>query len=276
MFTVNTPQRLGVVDGKQDHVRKTDNFYPRPVSPFAYCRHCRCLRLSVCVCVVCVRQPRACPRDNLSLIQLIQNHKIWTKSAKHFRSLLFGGFIDLDLQGQIERKSKIHSVFGYFYAITHHQFNLGFPNLENASLTLLLLILGLIYISILTFNFIFNFKAYTELSFLYSIYFVDCHWLSLMRPSLVFKSPHLCGVAWNMAETLGEWTAIEAALCHRLFHSAIVSWCDHFGCATGRRPFWVGSWVWGGIGWGRGPAGGGGGICVVLHAGLGSLGYFGV
>ena len=31
-------------------------YYPRPVLAFGYCR---CLRLSVCVCV---RQPRACPR----------------------------------------------------------------------------------------------------------------------------------------------------------------------------------------------------------------------
>ena len=37
------------------------DFYPRPVLAFGYCR---CLRLSVCV-----RQPSACPRDNLSPIQ---------------------------------------------------------------------------------------------------------------------------------------------------------------------------------------------------------------
>ena len=36
-------------------------YYPRPVLAFGYCR---CLRLSVCVSVR-VRQPLACPRDNL-------------------------------------------------------------------------------------------------------------------------------------------------------------------------------------------------------------------
>ena len=70
-------------------------FYPRPVLAFGYCR---CLRLSVCVCV---RQPRACPR-----------HKSWRVQAKTTK---FGqkvqnnmvkvpivlGAIDLDLQGQI-------------------------------------------------------------------------------------------------------------------------------------------------------------------------------
>ena len=38
-------------------------FYPRPVLAFGYCR---CLRLSVCVCV---RQPRACPHHNSSRVQ---------------------------------------------------------------------------------------------------------------------------------------------------------------------------------------------------------------
>ena len=54
--------RHGVL--RQLHVYGTHGgFYPRPVLAFGYCR---CLRLSVCVCV---RQPRACPRHKSSRVQ---------------------------------------------------------------------------------------------------------------------------------------------------------------------------------------------------------------
>ena len=44
--------------------RQADDFYPRPVLAFGYCR---CLRVCVCVCVS-VRQSWTCPDDNSSTI----------------------------------------------------------------------------------------------------------------------------------------------------------------------------------------------------------------
>ena len=44
-------------------IKRSHTFYPRPVLAFGYCR---CLRLSVCVCV---RQPQACPHHNSSRVQ---------------------------------------------------------------------------------------------------------------------------------------------------------------------------------------------------------------
>ena len=72
------------------------HFYPRPVFAFGYCR---CLRMCVCVCP-CVRtiihQPFKLGSPN------------WDQRCKipWWRSLLFCGAIDLDLQGQIELKSQ--------------------------------------------------------------------------------------------------------------------------------------------------------------------------
>ena len=73
-------------------------FYPRPVLAFGYCR---CLRLSVCVCVhVCGKH---------LLVRMITHHpfKLGSPNLDHrckrpwLRSLLFCGVIDLGLQGQI-------------------------------------------------------------------------------------------------------------------------------------------------------------------------------
>ena len=86
-------------------------FYPRPVMAF---RYCRCLRLSVCVCV-CV-----CVSVNHQFVRTITCHPLKLQSPNldqkckrpWLRSLLFLGFIDLDLQGQIELKSQNLPHFG--------------------------------------------------------------------------------------------------------------------------------------------------------------------
>ena len=87
--------------------------YPRPVMAFGYCR---CLRLSVCVCVcVCV-----CVSVNHQFVRTITCHPLKLQSPNldqkckrpWLRSLLFLGFIDLDLQGQIELKSQNLPHFG--------------------------------------------------------------------------------------------------------------------------------------------------------------------
>ena len=65
----------------------------------------------VYVCV-CVRQSSVCPDDNLSPTKL-QSPKLDQKcKTLWLRSLLFLGFIDLDLQGQIELKSQNLPHFG--------------------------------------------------------------------------------------------------------------------------------------------------------------------
>ena len=73
-------------------------FYPRPVLAFGYCR---CLRLSVCVCVrPCVNHElvRAITHDPYQLGSPNLDRKC---KRPWLRSLLFWGVIDLDLQGQI-------------------------------------------------------------------------------------------------------------------------------------------------------------------------------
>ena len=91
------------------------NFYPRPVMAFGYCR---CLRLSVCVCVcVCMC---VCVSVNHQFVRTITCHPLKLQSPNldqkcktpWLRSLLFLGFIDLDLQGQIELKSQNLPHFG--------------------------------------------------------------------------------------------------------------------------------------------------------------------
>ena len=72
--------------------------------------HCRCLRLSMCVCV---RQSPVCPDDNLSPAQAtITKFGPEVQNIFWLRSLLFLGFIDLDLQGQIKLKSQNLPHFG--------------------------------------------------------------------------------------------------------------------------------------------------------------------
>ena len=59
--------------------------------------------------------------------------------------------IDCDLQGQIELQSKNLPHFEFVHAITHHQFKLQFPNLEQKFILALfrsLPILGLIEIDL--------------------------------------------------------------------------------------------------------------------------------
>ena len=106
------------MDGQKNRQtdRQTDrqtSFYPRPVMAFGYCR---CLRLSVCVCVcMCV-----CVSVNHQFVRTITCHPLKLQSPNldqkcktpWLRSLLFLGFIDLDLQGQIELKSQNLPHFG--------------------------------------------------------------------------------------------------------------------------------------------------------------------
>ena len=77
---------------------------------FGYCHR---LRLSVCVYMcVCVRQSSVCPDDNLLPVKL-QSPKLDQKGKTPWlRPLLFLGFIDLDLQGQIELQSQNLPHFG--------------------------------------------------------------------------------------------------------------------------------------------------------------------
>ena len=92
-------------------INHMNRFYPRPVMAFGYCR---CLRLSVCVCV-CV-----CVSVNHQFVRTITCHPLKLQSPNldqkckrpWLRSLLFLGFIDLDLQGQIELKSQNLPHFG--------------------------------------------------------------------------------------------------------------------------------------------------------------------
>ena len=77
---------------------------------FGYCHR---LRLSLSVCVyVCVRQSSVCPDDNLSPAQATI-----TKIGPEVQNTLVRipivfGFIDLDLQGQIELKCQNLPHFG--------------------------------------------------------------------------------------------------------------------------------------------------------------------
>ena len=83
-------------------------YYPRPVMAFRYCHR---LRVSVCVCV-CVRQSSVCPDDNLWPAQATI-----TKIRPEVQNTLVKiaivlGFIDIDLQREIELKSHNLPHFG--------------------------------------------------------------------------------------------------------------------------------------------------------------------
>ena len=102
-------------------------FYPRPVLAFGYC-HC----LRVCVCV------RVRVSVNHEFVRAITHQPFKLGSPKldqickrpWLRAPLFCGMIDHDLRGQIELQSQNFSQFELVHAITHHQFKLQFPNLE--------------------------------------------------------------------------------------------------------------------------------------------------
>ena len=92
---------------------------------------CVCLCVCVCVCVSV-------------------NHQFARTITPWLRSLLFLGFTDIDLQGQIELKNKKFTPFGaceFVRAIRQYQMKWGFPNLDQKCILALLrslLILGLI------------------------------------------------------------------------------------------------------------------------------------
>ena len=107
---------------------------------------------SVCVCVY------VCVSVNHQFLRTITCHPLKLQSPKldqkcktpRLRSLLFLGYIDLDLQGQIELKSKKFTPFlacEFVRAVSQYQMKWGFPNLDQKCILALLgslLILGLI------------------------------------------------------------------------------------------------------------------------------------
>ena len=109
-----------------------------------------CVCLCVCVCV--------CVSVNHQFARTITCHPLKLQSPKldqkcktpWLRSLLFLGFTDIDLQGQIELKSKNFTPFWaceFVRAIRQYQMKWGFPNLDQKCILALLrplLILGLI------------------------------------------------------------------------------------------------------------------------------------
>ena len=107
------------------------HFYPRPVLAFGYC-HRPCLCICQCVCVY------VCVCINHLLVRTIthQPFKLKSPNLKHrcktpwLRCLLFWGVIDLELQGQIERESRILPHFELVRTITCHPFKLESPNLD--------------------------------------------------------------------------------------------------------------------------------------------------
>ena len=88
---------------------RRNDFYPRPVLAFGYCR---CLRVCVCVCV------RVSVNHEIVRAIIHQPFKLGSPNLDRrckrpcWRSLLFCGVIDGDLQGQIELKSQHLPHFG--------------------------------------------------------------------------------------------------------------------------------------------------------------------
>ena len=112
---------------------------------------CLCVRLSVCVCVKHL------------LVHAITYHpfKLGSLNLDHrckipwLRSLLFWGWLTLTFKVKFNFKVKIFHHFEFVHAMTHHQLNLQFPNLEQKCILVLfrsLPILRLIEID-LQFNF---------------------------------------------------------------------------------------------------------------------------
>ena len=98
IVTAITKAHQKICNGRTDWT-----IYRRPVMAFGYCHR---LSLSVCMCV--------CVSVNHQFVREITCHSIKLQSPKldkkcktpWLRSLLCRGFIDLDLQGQIEIKSQ--------------------------------------------------------------------------------------------------------------------------------------------------------------------------
>ena len=119
------------------------HFYPRPVLAFGYCR---CLRLYVSPSVTKFVRAITHYTFKLGSPNLDQRCK-----RPWLRSILFCGRIDRDFQGQIELQSQNLSHFELVHVITHHQWKLQFPNLEQKCILALfrsLPILGLMEIDL--------------------------------------------------------------------------------------------------------------------------------
>ena len=111
--------------GKESLGSSWVDFYLRPVSAFEYCHR---LRLCVCPCV-CVNHllVRTITHQPFKLASPNLGQRCKTPCL---RCLLFGGVIDLDLQGQIELESRILPHFELVRTITFHLFKLESPNLD--------------------------------------------------------------------------------------------------------------------------------------------------
>ena len=92
-----------------------------------------------------------------------------------WRSILFCGMIDCDLQGQIDLQSQNLPHFELVHAITHHQFKLQFTNFEQNCILALFRSLPFLAWLKLIFNSFFNFKPRPNWAF-----YVH-HWHSLVR-----------------------------------------------------------------------------------------------
>ena len=119
-------------------------FYPRPVMAFGYCR---CLRLSVCVCV---RQSSVCPDDNLSPAQAtITKFGPEVQNTLIKIPIVFGVHWPWPSRLNWTLKSKFTPFWAceFVRTINQYQMKWGFPNLDQKCILVLLrslLILGLI------------------------------------------------------------------------------------------------------------------------------------
>ena len=129
-------------------------YYPRPVLAFGYCHRLRLwVCVSVCVCINHELVPTITyPPFKLGSPNLDQRCK-----TPWFRTLLFLGMIDLDLQGQIKLESQILPHFELVHTITHQPFKLESPNLDQKCI--LALLRSLLILDLIGFDLHFHFQS---------------------------------------------------------------------------------------------------------------------
>ena len=103
------------------------SFYPRPVLAFGYCHR---LRLWVCVSV-CVCVDHGLVRTITHWLFKLGSPNLDQRcKTPWFRSLLFLGMIDYELQGQIQLERQILPNYELVCTITHQPFKVESPNLN--------------------------------------------------------------------------------------------------------------------------------------------------